>query len=154
MGCYVQMEKLLNIKLAEKYSLNNLNLKMSVFTMVSGFIILDSEKIIGAPELGQNVVWKPLDINAAIFLNYYQKSKKFMQPLIILARFVFIFIFVYNHPITANNEILSDKKKGIKICEIFFYCNFLVFNCFASFCCVFIFVLLCLFCCCCSWDVV
>lgn len=41
----------------------------------------------GLPELGRNLVWKKMDQDPSLFLNAYHKSKKSMQPLVVVARY-------------------------------------------------------------------
>ena len=44
------------------------------------------EYFVGLPEIGKNYVWKDLDSDPTLFLNYFQKAKSSMQPISILAR--------------------------------------------------------------------
>ena len=40
----------------------------------------------GFPELGKNVVWKPIDTNPSLSLNFYHKAKNFLKASQILTR--------------------------------------------------------------------
>ena len=44
------------------------------------------EYFVGLPEIGKNYVWKDLDSDPTLFLNYFQKAKSSMQPISVLAR--------------------------------------------------------------------
>ena len=42
----------------------------------------------GTPELGRNLVWKPIDTDPSLCLNFYHKSKEFMQSVVVVLRYI------------------------------------------------------------------
>jgi hypothetical protein len=42
----------------------------------------------GLPEMGKNLVWKFMDTDPSLFLNFYQKVKNFMRALQVVTRYV------------------------------------------------------------------
>ena len=41
---------------------------------------------VGFPDIGQNIVWKKIDSDPSLFLNYFHKAKSSMKTSTVLAR--------------------------------------------------------------------
>ena len=47
----------------------------------------NAELFYGLSDVGKNFVWKRLDSDPTLFLNYYHKVKGFLKPLHVLTRY-------------------------------------------------------------------
>lgn len=57
----------------------------------------------GFQELGQNLVWKPMDDDPSLFLNFYEKASNYNKTVRVLTRYGTIFLYeMYRRSIKIN----------------------------------------------------